>query len=248
MSSIGFRIVDKSDDPVNMLPGQRLPTVTKWQLREASIVGIGSNHNAIRLYDDNDNLISENEIMKLFDNSNLIKQCKMKKETFTLLDIQENSSDELLHDSIQKLVDGKNAAEAENQVLKDAATAREAADKVARKAESARLVDEAIRDGRLNAEAKDQFLSLFDNDFESAKKVLLAIPKRVSVKTEKEIEKKEKENNTELSDIIAKSWDELDRGNKLALKDKYPDVYVEESLKSNSGRNPSRHILSFRNY
>ena len=227
MSSIGFRIVDKSDDPVNMLPGQRLPTVTKWQLREASIVGIGSNHNAIRLYDDNDNLISENEIMKLFDNSNLIKQCKMKKETFTLLDIQENSSDELLHDSIQKLVDGKNAAEAENQVLKDAATARETADKVARKAESARLVDEAIRDGRLNAEAKDQFLSLFDNDFESAKKVLLAIPKRVSVKTE--IEKKEKENNTELSDLLAKTWDELDRGNKLpTLKDKYPDVYVEK--------------------
>lgn len=40
-----------SDDPYLKLPGQSLPTVTKWTMREASIVTIGSNHNAIAFYD-----------------------------------------------------------------------------------------------------------------------------------------------------------------------------------------------------
>lgn len=227
MASIGFRIVAKSDDPKAMLAGQKLPTVTRWQLREASIVGIGSNHNAIRLYDDKNNLISENEIMKLFDNSNLINKRKMKKETFTLLDIQENSTDELLHETIEKLVDGKKTAEAENKTLKEAAATRELADNELRKAESVRLVDEAIKDGRLNADAKAQFLSLFDNDFESAKKVLTSIPKRLSV--QKEIEANANKDNSELADMVKLSWDELDKGGKLAtLKDKYPDVYKEK--------------------
>lgn len=227
MASIGFRVIAKSDDPKTMIAGQTLPTVTKWQLREASIVGIGSNHNAIRLYDENDNIISESEIMKLFDKPILNNQTKMNEVIFTLLDLPKDSTEEQLQDSIQKLVDAKATAEAENKTLKDEAAKRELADKELRKAESARLIDEAIKDGRLNAEARGQFLSLFDNDFESAKKVLTSIPKRMSAKAE--IEKQEQNNNGELADLIAKSWDELDKANKLVtLKDKYPDVYSEK--------------------
>ena len=40
-----------SDDPMLKLPGQTLQTVTKWTVREASIVTIGSNHNAMVFYD-----------------------------------------------------------------------------------------------------------------------------------------------------------------------------------------------------
>lgn len=52
MASIGaWQPEEISDDPIYKLPGQLLPTVTKWTVREASIVTIGSNHNAIVFYD-----------------------------------------------------------------------------------------------------------------------------------------------------------------------------------------------------
>lgn len=227
-ASIGFRVVEKSDDPQYLLPGQTRMTVTKWQLREASVVAIGANHNALRLYDENDNLLTEEQIFKLFDNAGTIavspqqkqNQLKMKKETLTLLDVAEDSTDEQLHDAVQKLVD-------DNKTLKENAAEREKADKEALKAEAVKLVDEAVRDGRLNAAGKETFLKFFDSNFEDAKKALTNIPKRPSVK--EEIEKNEEENNTELADLNAKDWDELDKAGKLAtLKDKYPDVYREK--------------------
>ena len=227
MVSINLRIVEKSDDPKFMLPGQKLPTVTRWLLREASIVGIGSNHNSLRLYDEQDNLIPESEIVKLFDKPILNNQNKMNEQIYKLLDLPEDSTEEQLQDSIQKLMDDKAAAEAENKMLKDDVAKRELADKELRKAEAATLVDAAVKDGRLNAEGKAEFLSFFDNDFDAAKKVLTAIPKRVSVK--KEIEATEKKDNTELAGMIKLSWDELDKSGKLVtLKDKYPDVYQEK--------------------
>lgn len=113
MASIGFRVVETSDDPMKVLPGQKLPTVTKWQLREASIVGIGANHNALRLYDENDQPLSEEQILKLFDNnfgthdnvSRITNQKKMKNEIFKMLDLTENSTDEQLHDAVKTLMD-----------------------------------------------------------------------------------------------------------------------------------------------
>jgi len=52
MASIGAWPPEEiTDDLKFKLPGQTLPTVTKWTVREASIVTVGSNHNAIVFYD-----------------------------------------------------------------------------------------------------------------------------------------------------------------------------------------------------
>lgn len=52
MASIGaWQPEEMSENPMLKLPGQLLPTVIKWTVREASIVTIGSNHNAIVFYD-----------------------------------------------------------------------------------------------------------------------------------------------------------------------------------------------------
>jgi HK97 family phage prohead protease len=66
-ASIGFRVVETSEDPELMLPGQKYATVTKCQLIEISIVDIPSNENACCLYDDNDKRI------ELKDGSDLLK-------------------------------------------------------------------------------------------------------------------------------------------------------------------------------
>jgi len=50
-ASIGFRILKTSEDPADMLPGQKYPTVTECELVEISVVDIPSNSNAICCFD-----------------------------------------------------------------------------------------------------------------------------------------------------------------------------------------------------
>lgn len=56
-ASIGFKIIETSEDPKLMLPGQTRPTVTKCKLIEISLVDIPANTNAVSLFDDAGNLI-----------------------------------------------------------------------------------------------------------------------------------------------------------------------------------------------
>ncbi len=52
-ASIGFQIIELSEDKKYMLPGQTRPTVTKCKLVEVSVVDVPANKNALALYDDN---------------------------------------------------------------------------------------------------------------------------------------------------------------------------------------------------
>jgi len=49
-ASPGVNVMDYSEDPEKMVKGQTRPTVTKWEIMEASIVDIPSNRNALKLY------------------------------------------------------------------------------------------------------------------------------------------------------------------------------------------------------
>ena len=53
----GFRCVEWSDDSSVLLPGQTNSSLTKCKLREVSCCDIGSNDDALRLYDENDKVI-----------------------------------------------------------------------------------------------------------------------------------------------------------------------------------------------
>jgi HK97 family phage prohead protease len=67
-ASVGIRIIETSEDPKLMLPGQKYPTVTRCELREISIVDIPANPNALALFDEDDNRIElncEEDLMKL---------------------------------------------------------------------------------------------------------------------------------------------------------------------------------------
>jgi len=50
-TSIGFRIIETSEDKQYLLPGQTRATVTKSEIMECSLVDIPANANAVRLYD-----------------------------------------------------------------------------------------------------------------------------------------------------------------------------------------------------
>ena len=233
MASIGAWAPEaKTEDPAMMLPGQTGPTVTKWTVREASIVAIGANHNALRMYNrttgEQIDLADTDAVLRLMDDLTL--KIDNMSNLKTILKLHDNASDADIEAAVQTLQQENESLkqqnttlENENKQLKDAANDAENQRKEAQKAEAVKLVDAAVRDGRLHANGKDSFLALFDADFEKGKSALEAIPAVRSVTAQMEQEK------VELADLTAKSWDQLDREDLLVkLRDLSPELYAQK--------------------
>lgn len=244
MASIGaWAPEEKTEDPAMMLPGQTGPTITKWAVREASIVAIGANHNAMRMYDRitgaQIDLSDADAVIRLMDSTT--------KKTYDMinwkkiLNLQDDASDADIEAAVQNLQQETESLkqanvtlEDENKRLKDEANNAEAQRQQAQKTEAVQLVDAAVRDGRLDASGKDAFIALFDADFERAKATLNAIPKVKSVVSQIE------EQQVELKDFVSKSWDELDRAGLLTkLKDAAPEIYAQK-FKAEFGVEPKK--------
>ena len=237
MASIGTWAPEEvSEDPALRLPGQTGYTVTKWTLREASIVPIGANHNALRMFSrktgEQIDLTDSKTVLQLMD-ALLPKKIDME-NLKTILNLSDNASNADVEAAVQTLKQENESLQQandtlaeENRQLKEAAQTAEEQRLQAQKTEAVQLVDAAVRDGRLHANGKDAFLSLFDADFEKAKKTLDSIPKVQSLTSQME------QSQVELKDYAAKSWAELDRAGVLPmLKDKAPDLYVEKFRES----------------
>jgi phage head maturation protease len=231
MCSVGVKPVLTSSDPKHVKPGQRYETVLKWQLKEVSIVDIGANDNAlVMLYDDDDRVIELSSVAdtgrrvlkKLNFNLNPNKT-SMDNEIRRLLGLSDTSTGQEVLQAVKPLL----VLKEENDRLTVELAAINKRQKEALSAEAVTLVDAAIRDGRLNAAGKEKFLKFFETDHEGARVALAAIPARGSVT--RQIDASTGVNNKELSVLEKMSWDELDKGNKLAtLKATYPEVYKEK--------------------
>lgn len=235
MASAGLVELIFSDDPKLKIKDQEYGTIVKCRIREGSIVPIGGNHNAFRLYDKDDKLINLEDadtVLKLMDNyqQNPIQMNELNK----LLNLSDNADQAAQMQAVNLLLADKSRLEGDNARIKGENTTLTAQiDKIntdalsARKAKAVILTDAAVTDGRLNADGKAGFLELFDIDYEKAEKALAALPPRKSVK--EGIENGDQIDNVELADFTKKSWDDIDKENKLTLlHDKYPDLYKEK--------------------
>lgn len=212
-----------SDAPEHMLPGQKLPTVTKWKAREASIVTIGGNHNALAFYDHKGNKIDmrdPQEFIKLFDLQKPIEK-KMNEVLNKMLNLADSASENERQVAVKALLDSNVMLSDKLAQTEARLTGLEKEKKEGLAAQAVSLTDAAIKDGRINADAREHFIKLFDTDFESAKSILEGLPKRPAV-----ARLLEEGARTELSDMQKATWDELDKQGKLVqLRDKYPDEY-----------------------
>ena len=228
MASIGaWPPEEKSDAYSLMLPGQKYPTVTKWTVREASIVTIGANHNALAFYDKKTqeviDLTAAGAIVRLMDNSPKTLNMSLLTQK---LNLHDTASEAEIVSAVQNLMDDNARIKSENKTLTDAIDKANADRNAANKAEAVRLVDAAILTGKLDVKAKEATLAMFDKDFESTKAMLDAIPERQSVARQIN---SDGAGTIALADIKTKSWDELDKANKLTiLKDKAPEIYAEK--------------------
>jgi hypothetical protein len=230
-ASIGAWRPEDVVEETDLHSGKRIFTVKTWVAREASIVTIPSNHNALAFYDrETGKLMDNSEVLKLFDAPKeelSISEKKMDKKIAEILKLADNASDADVTAAVQVLLSDNERLKADNQTLTSSINELNQAAKAKKTAEAVALVDTAIKDGSINAEAKDKYLKLFDLDHEAAKAAIEAIPARKRIADQ--IHNDGDQNNTELADFQKKSWKELDEaGNLATLKVKYPDLYKEK--------------------
>jgi len=187
-----------SEDKAYLKQGQTRATVIKCKLREASVSDIGSNDNALTLYDENDNIVNltsgaENPVKLLTNNTKKMENIALKlglQATATEGDVL--SSIQVLNDrvasaltlsaeTLTKLgIDPKEISTASIEVAVTNLSARaETAEQALADQDEAKcvaLVDGAIQSGKITADLRDTYLSMARLNFADAEKALEAMP------------------------------------------------------------------------
>ena len=154
-----------------MPDGEERITVTDWELCETSLVSVPSNRNALKLYNAMGEAIPDDQVkLNIESLLNLNNKTEMDKiiltaEAYAALGLKSSEAD------------GKAISAAIMELLSRAEKAEKELDEQ-KKLKAAALVDLAIKDGRITADKKEQFVKLALTDFEMAKTTLEAIPAR----------------------------------------------------------------------
>jgi len=179
-ASIGIQILEWSDEPTMLVPGQTRPTVTKSKLREISIVDIPANKNAVVLYDvdgvlvdlSDDIALQQLPLLKLVQNDmkelELLAVSLGLPNTATLAEIQTKIG------SLQLLAAQIPTLQASLKEFKDAQAE-------SRKLEIKSLLDKAVEENRVPQGQRGTYEKLFDADYDSAKSVLDSLPKAIKL-------------------------------------------------------------------
>lgn len=180
-ASIGFTVVETSEDPAKMKPGQTRPTITRAKLREISIVDMPANTNAVRLYDQN-GLVNLSAAGALPDflpkTSNASMEIQNLVAGFLGLGAQATLAD------IQTRISALHAKAEQAAALQVEVNALRAEREDQRTKEANRLMDAATEDGRLDSTQRVAFTSLFAANFDAASAALAAlkaVPKLVDI-------------------------------------------------------------------
>lgn len=163
MCSPGLTPVDISDDSKNMLPGQKRVTLMKSELEELSIADIGSNKNALRLYNEDRGYLKLSDgdidnILPLVDKQTEPKILKLNMDKILVADklgLDPNAADQVILAALGSKI--QLAAKAN-----DYKTKMEAAEaKLTENAETdiLQLVNANV-DKKFTADKKDHFLNL----------------------------------------------------------------------------------------
>jgi hypothetical protein len=169
MASIGIDIIETSMDPSVMLPGQTRPTITKSICKEISLVDIGGNSNALKMYKDGVEIKltdgSDNDILPLIKLTNM-------KSIAIKLSLPESATEDQILQRIGELL-------GEVTTLKSSNTELTTSLKTINDEKCATLVDEAISQKKITADKKETFLKMASSDFEMCKTVLASMPAQV---------------------------------------------------------------------
>lgn len=197
--------------------------VTKCELMEASIVAVPSNANAVVLYSQDGNPLTEQQTKQIVLAAQTAKPFEKPdnmKIILSHLQLAEGSTEAAVLEAIKGIEAKLTASKNENVKLQADYDALVKAETDRKAAELSAQIDAAVLDGRIDADAKATFAEL---NYETATKLLATLKPRKSV--EGQMEKP-----AAAADKYAKlSFQELRKQNKLAaLKAEFPDIYNEK--------------------
>lgn len=198
--------------------------VTKCELFEASIVAVPSNANAIALYNEKGEILSDEEVTSLcLSAKNNHSKLNTMKQVIAYLQLDANADETAIIGAVKAIEAKLTASENEKATLKAENEALKKAEDDRKKAILTAEVEQAVKDGRLDEAGKAPILEMAHD---SAITLLKALPKRKSVAEQL------KGDDEKLAAFDKMSWEELDRGNHLAsLKADYPDYFEERKRK-----------------
>lgn len=184
-ASIGIIALEWSEDPKHLLPGQRSATVTKWELREISLVDIPSNANAVQLYDEHGKAIN------LSDQGAIPIPALSTKPTETIITSQQNQKMELKSLCVALgLAEDSNPAAIELAVIKLNQKLQTSENRIVkleadlasgRSEEASSLIAKALSEKRISPTQEQPFKELFAKDFEATKKLLSGMAPQVTL-------------------------------------------------------------------
>lgn len=152
-----------------------IPVVTKWELLEASPVGVPSNKAALRLYaSDGKTILKADEIKLSIESILNQKQTTVEKITLSVeaakaLNISKDPEVADLNAAIMEL----SATALANKTAKEKAE-NELAGHLTKQADD--LVTLAVNEGRITADKKESFVKLAKSDYQQAKDLLASLP------------------------------------------------------------------------
>lgn len=229
-----------SEEPSDMLPGQSLPTLTKWGLLEASIVDIPNCRNAlaIRTSAGKRILLSGNqptdevkEYLKSFSIKNTIMENKV---LASKLGLDEHVAESLLNQKLDERLGDHIKLAAANTKIEALTTENTALKQAAVEGKVIALVDGAIAGKKLMAGDREKYVKLAKADFDTTKELIEgmkpyeSIESKLSVATTDE-EKSELAELMKLSGVELYQQGKLEKLQKLSLpvfKTKYKEAFA----------------------
>lgn len=226
-ASVWIDPIESTEDPRLMLPGQSMPTLSRWGVNEASIVDIPGCRSALALRNSAGERI-ELSASSTIDVANTLKsflktfpiKTNMKKEHLLKLGLSEGASDDAIADKLTALLNVNEQLQnvaSENTNLKNEVIALKAAANTAR---IDALIDDAKKSGKIFEGEVENYKKLAAADFDTTKSLLDAMKPAKSLQVQFEEGAQSDSNKLAAAELVKLSGAELYRLGKLEqLKD-----------------------------
>jgi len=173
-ASVNVYPIETSDDPKDLLPGQKRPTVTKSELREISIVDIPGNREAVVLSYEDGRIIElndgNNQVLPII-NNNVDMEINFKTIAVALA-LSENASEGEILAAINSVKAKNKDLEKSNKELKSANEVLMGEKTKAIKLKAEQVVDTAIAAKKIKKTEREAYLKLAEGDLESVERIL----------------------------------------------------------------------------